>query len=152
MDKRWGFVGCALLCGLMVGSGVVLILFFSYSVAHRYRVSTERYQEVIKEAQSRTNGTGDTVYFKSSWEHDVAPMPGLPRTNVCARKRDDGTLFVRIVEEDRHRAGKFGYIYDERENTSQPQLSSDLDHYGCGEWETFERLDGVWWRIESHLG
>ena len=150
MQKKVLAIGClgvfgfiSLGCGLLV---TIVTLSQSYSAT----VRSQRYQQVIEQARQQTIHTTETIYFKGNWVFDVAAMPG--QTNVCARKLSDGSLFVRIVEVDRHHAGKFGFLYSEQSAKTPETLESDLDGYGCGEWDVTGHVLGNWWRVENRLG
>ena len=112
-------------------------------------VNGSRYNRVIEKARSLTKNTSDSVWFHGDWEHDRG---GFGAPNICARRTESGELFVRILVVDRHRLGKFGYVYSESSYASGNELERVIDFYDCGEWYFSGDLGGGWWAIENNLG
>ena len=92
MKPKWVKIGCvsmlvSLGCVLVAG---VLVLFNWDTLA----VQNARYDRVLKRARTLTSHTHETVYFRGDWNFDPA---GLPEdNNICARRLQDGSMFVRI--------------------------------------------------------
>ena len=136
-----------------LGQGLLALIgvfFIVKSSTFDFLIHHERYQDAIEEARERTAETHETVYFRTDWEFDVASMPG--GQNICARRLEDGTLFVRILVRDFHRGGKLGLVYTEDANATSSSIERALDSHGCGEWSSKGGLWGSWWAIENNLG
>ena len=129
---------------------LIVLLLIVKSSTFDFLIHHERYQDAIEEARKRTAETHETVYFRTDWEFDVAPMAG--GQNICARRLEDGTLFVRILVRDFHRGGKLGLVYTEDDNATSSSIERALDSHGCGEWSSKGGLWGNWWAIENNLG
>ena len=129
---------------------VVVVFVWNSSILDVFLFNRGRYNRVIERARVLTSATAETVYFPGDWEYDIAPMPG--GDNICARRLEDGALFVRILVRDYHRMGKWGYVYSEVPADSARAVERDLDSYGCGEWTVTGKIFGSWWYIENNLG
>jgi len=137
--------------GFIVGLlTLILVLFVWTSSTVDLLIHYARYENVVEKARKLTAETHDTIYFRGDWDFDVSGMPS--RSNICAKRLEDGTLFVRILVQDRHRLGKSGLVYTEKDNASSENVERDLDTYGCGEWTSKGSIWGRWWAIENNLG
>jgi len=129
---------------------LIIVLLIVTSTTFDFMIHYGRYADVIDQARELTAKTDDTVYFNGNWSYDIS---GLNMgTNVCAKKLEDGTLFVRILVEDGHRLGKSGLVYTENDLASRRDVEMALDTYGCGEWTSTGGIWGSWWAIENNLG
>tara|TARA_B110000037_G_C16911420_1_gene420457 strand:- start:280 stop:723 length:444 start_codon:yes stop_codon:yes gene_type:complete len=136
---------------IIVGfSALILLLLVVLSSTFDLMIHYVRYHDVIKEARDLTNETEETVYFQGDWSFDVASSGSY--SNICAKRLEDGTLFVRILVNDRHHAGKNGLLYIERGGVSSSDIELAMDWHGCGEWYSNGRIWGPWWAIENNLG
>lgn len=136
----------------IVGGLVSLIVVFLIvtSATFDFMIHSGRYQSVVESARELTKETHDTVYFRGNWDFDMADMPGT--NNICAKRLENGTLFVRILVKDGHRLGKSGLVYTESKNSSSKSIERSLDSHGCGEWTSKGKIWGSWWAIENNLG
>ena len=130
---------------------LILILLIVRSATFDLIIHQGRYQDVIEQARELTAETNDTVYFRGDWDFDLAPGNSAP-PNICAKLLEDGTLFVRILVNERHRLGKSGLVYTENDDASSEDIESALDSHGCGEWTSTGNIWGSWWAIENNLG
>jgi len=129
---------------------LILVFFVVTSSTFDFLIHYDRYDDAVQRARELTAETHETVYFLGDWEADLAPIPGA--SNVCARRLEDGTLFVRILVRDGHRLGKKGLVYTENDNATSRDVEMDLDTHGCGEWTSKGSIWGPWWAIENNLG
>ncbi len=129
---------------------VIVVFFIMTSSTFDFLIHYGRYDDAIERARELTAETHETVHFLGDWDADIAPMPGA--SNVCARRLEDGTLFVRILVRDGHRLGKTGLVYTENDDATSQAVEMDLDSYGCGEWTSRGSIWGPWWAIENNLG
>ncbi|HBU47887.1 MAG TPA: hypothetical protein DEB46_06215 [Myxococcales bacterium] len=137
---------------LMVGFAVLLFVVwtFLFPVGRLdLTLNGSRYERVVKKARILTEDTTEFVWFNGDWDHDVAGFKG---TNICAGRTERGELFVRILVIDRHRLGKYGYVYSEQAFATSQELVLALDFHGCGEWSVSGSLGGGWWAIKNNLG
>jgi hypothetical protein len=112
--KLWKWLK-RLVIGIFALIAVIMIV---TSTTFDFMIHYGRYQDVIEQARTLTAETHDTVYFSGDWDFDVSPGPSPPVTNICAKRLEDGTLFVRILVSDRHRLGKPGLVYAENDHAS----------------------------------
>jgi hypothetical protein len=129
---------------------LILLLLIGTSSTFDLIIHYGRYQDVIEQARELTAKTNDTVYFRGDWDFDISPS-SRP-TNICAKRLEDGTLFVRILVNDRHRLGKSGLVYTENDDASSGDIEMATDSYNCGEWYSKGNIWGPWWAIENNLG
>lgn len=138
----------------LAGRGVLFLVLFGFiwtsSTLDVFLFNRGRYNRVIEQARALTSATPETVYFTGDWDSDLAPGAGTQ--NICARRLDDGALFVRILVKDNHRLGKWGYVYSEVPYNSAEEVERALDSHGCGEWTATGKIFGHWWDIENNLG
>ena len=136
---------------LVIGFFALIVGFFIVkSSTFDLLIHSGRYEDAIERARELVAETDKTVYFRGDWRFDIAPMSRS--SNICARRLEDGTLFVRILVRDFHRAGKLGLVYTEKAIASSRDLEMALDSHGCGEWSSKGHLWGRWWAIENNLG
>lgn len=131
---------------------MVVVILIVTSSTFDFMIHYGRYQDVIKQARTLTAETNDTIYFRGDWDVDVSPGPSPSVSNICARRLEDGTLFVRILVSDRHRLGKSGLVYTENDNASSEDIERALDSNDCGEWSSKGSIWGPWWVINNNLG
>ena len=131
---------------------LILVLIIVRSSTFDLIIHHGRYQDVIERARELTAETHDTVYFRGDWDFDISPGPSPSLSNICARRLEDGTLFVRILVSDLHRLGKSGLVYTENDNASSENIERALDSHGCGEWSSKGSIWGPWWAIKNNLG
>ena len=129
---------------------LIVALFIVKSSTFDLLIHCGRYQDVIERARELTAETHKTVYFRGDWDFDISPL-SRP-TNICAKRLEDGTLFVRILVKDRHRLGKSGLVYTENDDASSGDIEMALDSHGCGEWSSKGSIWGPWWAIKNNLG
>jgi hypothetical protein len=129
---------------------LIVTFFIVKSSTFDLLIHCSRYQDVIERARKLTAETNKTVYFRGDWRFDISPMSRS--SNICAKRLEDGTLFVRILVRDFHRAGKLGLVYTENHIASSREIEMALDSHGCGEWSSKGSLWGPWWAIENNLG
>ena len=129
---------------------LIVVLLIVTSSTFDLMIHHGRYRGVIKRARELTAETHDTVYFRGDWRHDISGVSGA--SNICARRLEDGTLFVRILVRDLHRLGKSGLVYAETGCASTGDVEIALDWHGCGEWSSKGSICGPWWAIENNLG
>jgi hypothetical protein len=131
---------------------LIVILLIVTSSTFDLMIHYGRYQDVIEKARTLTAETNDTVRFAGDWDFDISPGPPPPVSNICARRLEDGTLFVRILVRDLHRFGKSGLLYTENDNASSKSVEMALDSHGCGEWTSKGSIWGPWWALDNNLG
>ena len=131
---------------------LILVVIIVRSATFDLIIHNGRYQDVIEQARELTAETHETVYFQGDWDFDISPGPSPPVSNICAKRLEDGTLFVRILVSDLHRFGKSGLVYTENDDASSANIERALDSYGCGEWYSEGNIWGPWWAIENNLG
>ena len=129
---------------------VAVVFVWNSSTLDVFLFNRGRYNGVLERARALTSATTDAVYFRGDWDSDLAPGAGIQ--NICARRLDDGALFVRILVRDNHRLGKWGYVYSEVPYDSAEEVERALDSHGCGEWTATGKIFGHWWDIENNLG
>ena len=131
---------------------LILLLLIVTSSTFDLMIHYGRYQDVVERARELTAETHKTVYFRGDWDYDISPGPSPSVSNICARRLEDGTLFVRILVSDLHRLGKSGLVYTENDDASSGDIEMALDSHGCGEWSSKGSIWGPWWAIKNNLG
>ncbi len=139
---------------IIVGTALalVLILVVMTSATVDLLLNKGRYDRVVERARALTSDTTKSVYFQGDWDFDISPGPPPEAPNICAGRSKDGTLFVRITVKDRHRLGKYGFVYSEFPYASAKEVERALDMHDCGEWRVTGSIGASWWEIKNNLG
>ena len=130
---------------------LILIVIILLSSTFDFLIHYLRYSDVVNRARELTAETSETVFFAGDWDYDIAPGPSEV-SNICARRHEDGSLFVRILVRDLHRLGKVGLVYTEKDYETDRDLERAIDMNNCGEWYSKGGFWGPWWAINNNLG